>query len=426
MLRKITIFIVIIYWVIISFNTKFIGADSYLFFGIVGVCLFTFLIERCRMGKIRLISSINMFNADDYYDYKFRQNLKRFLFIVVVYIFLSFLGLGTWFEIEGLEFDKSYIMRHAYFILTIPIGYFLAQFSYGGFLQKILTFRRSLALYVILTVYAMSGLMTISGRALFVGIGSYLFIQKKDVLSFLLMIGSVYLTTGEQSAPVVAAICMIAVLLFSTNLSNFLEKNFSMVFYFMVFMMLIIIIFTFDQLYTSVFRDSNAVWRLQYWIHEIKILIKTSGAGVGFGTAYATNDLLKTIINKNAFLDGGLFVTTQHSSVINMFYRMGLIGGLFFINLHLSLVQWVGHIIKKNEKKNLCADNSLIIWAFGNFVFHFVIIIMNPGIESPKFLWGYLCFIGILIGLLCKSMSQIQKMKYMEDDNDKKNNMLFE
>lgn len=84
----------------------------------------------------------------------------------------------------------------------------------------------------------------------------------------------------------------------------------------------------------------NALWRWQYWQNEIKLLVKTKLMGVGFGTPYADNNIFNEIINRDAVkipddafgysINKVLFITSQHNSFLNMFYRLGVVGGMLF------------------------------------------------------------------------------------------------
>lgn len=417
MFRRLIILIILIYWIAVSFNASLIGSGSYFFYCIVGICLSAFILERCSIGSMRIELPVHMFYKTDDYQLKFKNNLKIFILIVCIYIILSFLGLGTWFGIDGLGFDRIYIMRHAYFILTVPIGYFLAEASYTGILQEILTVKKAFLIYIVLTVFSMLNFITISGHALFVCISSFLFVKKRNIFTFILVILSVYMVAGNQSSTVLASAGLIAILLFPDFLSNILDRNFDIKFLLTIFLLIIVVFFGLEQIYSMIYADKNAIWRLQYWLNDVRVFAKTFGIGVGFGTTYATDDLFNTIINASA-LRGGLFVTAQHSSLINMFYRMGIIGGIYFVNLHLSLMKWVGNTLKKNREVGIASDNKWIVWAFGNFVFHFIIIMLNPGIESPKFFWGYLCFWGILVGFLCRSVkTEIRNKELSEEYN---------
>ena len=61
-----------------------------------------------------------------------------------------------------------------------------------------------------------------------------------------------------------------------------------------------------------------------------------------------------------------------------MLFRLGIVGGVGFVLMHIALVTWY-------------------------YVENFIIISFNPGLESPRFSYEYLISVGFLIGLIIKS-----------------------
>ena len=119
------------------------------------------------------------------------------------------------------------------------------------------------------------------------------------------------------------------------KISIFLRRYLGITIYFGVILMIFIIALFYDNIIEILYKDPNAIWRWQYWVNELRILVETKFLGVGFGTAYASNSIFSEIYNPYAFAvpDDGfsynikqvLFLTSQHNSILNMFYRLGIV-----------------------------------------------------------------------------------------------------
>lgn len=401
---KIGYTLLLAYWVLISINSNFIDSSTKMFYVAIAIGWSSYIALRLYILRGKKRDCLK--NATGNEGRKFKLLFLFFIGLSIIYVLLSFLGLGTWFGIEGLGFERHYILRHAYFLFTIPIGYAFAIAAYEGFWHRLREEYVLYVLYIFIFVMCICSNVKISARALSIGISSLLYIRKRTGLHLVLIIMAVIVTCANQSAPILSGMVLLMVLLFPHFSANLLGKNNRIKFVLLFVLGIIVVAVAFSKLYEFAYVDVNALWRLQYWINDIRVFFKSYGIGVGYGTAYATTSLFSEIYNPKVFIRDGytmeeaLFIITQHSSLINMFYRLGALGGFSFLFLHLRILSWFRNAYQKCLQKNWEHESGYLVWAISNFLYHFVIILLNPGIESPVFFWGYLIFFGIAVGIL--------------------------
>ena len=83
--------------------------------------------------------------------------------------------------------------------------------------------------------------------------------------------------------------------------------------------------------------------------------------------------------------------------------------------IHLYVLAWFSGLYKKCLKYRL-PEKKYLVWGIGNFLFQFILIILNPGIESPKFFWSYLIFAGITLGLFFRTEEKLDKLANVENN----------
>jgi O-antigen ligase len=136
-------------------------------------------------------------------------------------------------------------------------------------------------------------------------------------------------------------------------------------------------------------REKDAAWRANAWQDNLSALAESNLIGVGFGVPYhiltarnlldferhsATENLPpSTPKSEYAYVNG------QHSSIINVFFRLGVIGGVVFLALNIVLF---GRLVEAASTVNpvLARLNSA---AAALFVITFIQIAVNVGLESP-------------------------------------------
>ena len=98
-------------------------------------------------------------------------------------------------------------------------------------------------------------------------------------------------------------------------------------------------------------------------------------------------------------LDKGIFVVTQHNSLMNIFYRLGILG--LFIGIGYWIVvplRWFSNIYQRCDMHK----KRVLRYILANYAYNLMIIITNPGLESPRFAYGFVIVYSILIGFLLK------------------------
>lgn len=410
--------LILVYWAMISINARYIDSSSNMFY--IAVMLGWGSYVALRAYTLRG-NKINVFrDGIDQNGYKFKRLFYFFIGLNILYFILSFFGLGKWFNIAGLGYNSRYIPRHAYYLFTIPIGYTFAVAAYEGFWHKLNSRLFLYTVYIIAALACIYSNSQIACRSLIIGIASLLYIKKKNIFHFALIVLATWLTCVDQSAAIMAGMVLMIFLLFPKIVSKLIGKKIRFKFIIIFLLAAVCIGAFFNELYQYIYKDANSLWRLFYWMNDFESLRKTHGIGVGFGTAYATTDLLRAIentpkLNNHMFIRDGhtmetaLFITAQHSSLVNMFYRLGVIGGFSFIFLHLRLLTWLRNLCKKCQERGLNEERDYVVWAIANFFYQFIIIVLNPGIESPVFFWGYLVFAGITVGIFYRVSALIER-----------------
>ena len=155
--------------------------------------------------------------------------------------------------------------------------------------------------------------------------------------------------------------------------------------------------------------DANALWRLMVWTNEVLSLKETYFTGVAYGTAYVTETIYNEVSNSNMYTNDftnneGLFVVANHSSILNMFYRMGLLGGIIYVSIILISLKWYSKIYTYIKIKK---SRRYLYWALINWLINLLIICINPGLESPQFATTYLLSQGIFLGTLLYYQKQL-------------------
>ena len=144
-------------------------------------------------------------------------------------------------------------------------------------------------------------------------------------------------------------------------------------------------------------RASDAAWRARTWRDNLAALAESDFIGLGFGVPYLplTQDNLLEVEEHGWLAEEGrplppsdyLYVRGQHSSIINVFYRLGLVGGVVFLSLNLLLFKRLlraATIGDLNTARLSSAAGALLVIALTQ-------ISVNVGLESPGIFLVYIC-----------------------------------
>ena len=333
-----------------------------------------------------------------------------FIGLAFFYLCISIFNLPQLWGIKNLLYDFSYIFRHFIIILemivAIGFGYLLYK---TDFIRKI-TNKQIILTFIFISIVSITQVYIIGYTGLMVLLISLYAIRKKKKI-FVFLIPFVF---TEQTAFILAALLFIFLVYSRRVVVFFIRKHtrFKLITFLIICTFTIIVLSA--LLYRIILQDPNSLWRLLVWADEVGSLIKTSGTGVGFGTAYVTENIINTVDNSNMYLDekgnyySGLFLVANHNTFLNMFYRMGIIGGFLFLALNIQIIHWcIKTYIKSDKTKSV-----FIWWGLLNFLYNTIITLLNPGLEMIQFAINYITSLAVFIAVLLNYNSQIYHNTY--------------
>jgi hypothetical protein len=153
--------------------------------------------------------------------------------------------------------------------------------------------------------------------------------------------------------------------------------------------------------------DANSYWRATIWQNNLTALLDTKLVGVGFGIPYmpltSTNFMQAQINNFDSQSIDVVNVIEvqyfrgQHSSIVNVAYRLGALGAILFLYLNW---QGVYRLYKLLHSKYLAmADRRLVFFGLTQFIGALIQITVHVGLESPRFFMIYILSLGLALML---------------------------
>lgn len=338
-----------------------------------------------------------------YYDLReFRLYFIWFFSIAGFYFIISLLNLPRMWGIAGLGFNISYLPRHFFIIAELLIPVLLSYGIYRLRLYDYFNNRKLILFYII--VFLLNHEICVMGLLL---ITLSLIAWKRR--SKLLMLLAIFINT-EQSAYILGFMIMMFLLFFERRITSFLFKNTARKIILILSLSVIILFVSSAFIMYYVQGDPNSLWRLYVWINEINSLSQTYYTGVGFGSAYVTEDIIYQVDNSNMYIQNengavetGVFLVANHSSLLNMFYRMGLLGGFLFLTLNVKMICIVIKMYRYADKRM----RSLLWRLFSVFLYETVIISLNPGLEMMQFALSYLLCVSFLLAVIYEIQAQL-------------------
>ena len=150
--------------------------------------------------------------------------------------------------------------------------------------------------------------------------------------------------------------------------------------------------------------DDNTVWRFVRWQANFISLYQTGFIGVGFGTPYlpvTTSDLEHALrifergadpwVSSARIFDL-VYLRTQHNSFVNVFYRIGIVGGLAFVALNIALIWKALSVLPRSD----ALQRQHMVLAIALFMIGVFEISLHVGLETPKFLIPYALAFALL------------------------------
>ena len=325
-------------------------------------------------------------------DYVLRQSYFVFLFLPFIIGGYHIWSVGT---ADVIRFSRKFGIA---FLVLLPVvdiatAYLFGQFQDGYifFLDRgeisflycivfsfyvVFTGKRMLPL-LLMIVYLLA-CRVLSYGALFNSVGALL-------MALILVIISLARIAANARAAMVAAIVPLALVVMVVeiavpSLCRAQEKDASVIFS----------------------HAGNTAWRCETWHSNMAELVDTYLIGVGYGVPYFpfTSENWRTAedfaqemgVPASASATEVLYIRGNHSSLVNVFYRLGLAGGAVFL-----LMNWVllWRLARAAAGDGLLPRLNLI--SCGLLVDAFIGISSNVGLESPRFLINYVLAVAFAV-----------------------------
>lgn len=319
--------------------------------------------------------------------------LLLFIFIGLIYVFLSFIGFIEIFNIDNFVLEIKYIIRHSVFIFALALVVILNKFN-----TKLIFTNKHLKLLNILTAigyifYLIRNNVVDVNQNLFLLLMLYINLSKKrNKILYCLTIIILFLPTTIDGSTTMLISRMFFILFLSIR--NFKIQKKIVILYILLVTFLILALPVINSYFSLIsFKDANSMWRYNFWTTEINLLKEINFIGVGFGTPYVAPEFMKyvssisgpfaTTVNHSSY--DMMYIIAQHSSIVNIFYRMGIIGIILFVVFHVSII--------KSLSKGINNSGSIFLFYF---LLNLCTIFFNAGLESPKYLLGYMISLFLL------------------------------
>lgn len=340
------------------------------------------------------------------------------LFVVA----LSFLGYYDGFTLWPVE--QKFIGRQAYFIfLWLPLGY--ASLCFWAWNKEAIFnfFGRYGLLICAGIIIADLATAKIFGDPRTIGWTQYESFLDKLILAFIFLLSALcYIAQKPASWSFIGMLLVSAVLYHVLKLGILFNAQTGII----LTLILIIAWFPFVPLYMrtmtvcglvvtmhvvltagmfnkSAFKDdANTFWRLNAWTNNWSMVWETNTMGMGFGTPYhqkSAENLRNSALNESDLMQNGpvslldtQYFRGQHSSVVNIFYRLGLVGGILFVLINALALGRCCVVIK-----NAHDPTTQKLFFVGSMLLSVQIVQMSlhVGLETPRFLVVYMLSLGL-------------------------------
>jgi len=330
---------------------------------------------------------------------RFMSGLKWFFVVAFFFLILSYANIPKLWGMHDLKYNPQYIYRHFMMILELVMSVGLGYCIYE---KGIITSVSNKMLFSLTTVAFIIGVF--GGRLLLSGIivtCLSLLIVRKRFYGLLVAIPLAFPTTG-QSTFFVCSSALIFIVVFQKWITNILRDTPRMKIFIGTTCIVVLIALFSEELMSYIEDDANSIWRFYVWKTELNSLAKTWFTGVGFGSAYVSDQMFSLSDNVSMYSSeargagNGVFIIASHNTFVNMFYRMGIIGGLLFVIMHVNLIIWALY----NYWHSNANSKKLIVWAVATFACYIFVILFNPGLEMVQFATNYVFALAILIATL--------------------------
>jgi hypothetical protein len=152
----------------------------------------------------------------------------------------------------------------------------------------------------------------------------------------------------------------------------------------------------FGVLFPEYSGGGDNLWRATAWRANLVSLGESNLVGVGFGTPYhplTADNLFNALLNRFPEPIEPQYFRTQHSSIVNMFYRLGVVGGSLFVWLNGLVVCAAYHAIKNGVSAEMRTLNLASLAVLITQLFQGTV---HVGIETPRYLVVYMLAVGLV------------------------------
>jgi hypothetical protein len=370
----------------------------FVIFSFVSLCLAIFAIKEMR-------HSIDGFSF-----------ISLFCLAGLIYIFMSIL-FGNW--TEGYDFSERYIFRHSYFIFFMPLFILSAMVVYWMFFDGIGSLIKVYGHLLLMGILFFDiATAFVFGSREFIFHNEYTYFMDKGLLWFFVTYIALFALFNADWSVKNKVIAVFIIGAFLQNLLGFgsmftaatgkILFLITVLLYIMVALRIgrsIIGIFVISVFFASAsfvfvapfysdffIDDLNTYWRLESWLDNILAVKSNDYFGVGFGVSYfpVTQDVVDSayraflVNDKYSDYFDQAFVRGQHSSLINIFFRMGAIG----------LILFVAMIFIQLKRLSVLQSDSEYFFIMPLLLFAFINISSHVGLENPPFLISFCMSMG--------------------------------
>ena len=354
--------------------------------------------------------------------------LACFSIIGIFYFVTSFL---SWGQVDNYFYENDFIIRQSYFVFLFPL-FILAGMTVFSVINKCRNFFLKYSFGCLLIILLLDVISAFYfGNSLFKDYNGYTYWLDKALLWFFVCYLYFFsITYGENKNKVFAivsaffflervfgygqmfnastgALLYVYMALFYVVVNFFSIKKGVILFYIWMALLASILFFVFTGPFYKEFFDFdlNTYWRLKSWYNNLIAVIDNYGFGVGFGVSYFPTSpevydhavtMFCSAEKVGHKVTDLLFIRGQHSSFINVFFRLGFFGMLAFLAFYVALFKFTkSHC----EDKIILVTLPLVVCCLSNIAFH-------VGLESPP----YLITASLATGFLIEAISYLNKL----------------
>ena len=343
---------------------------------------------------IFLLSTLAFVRNDDK-SFFLNFNIKYLIFVFYALIILFLSQLNFMPKSWTILFDRIIALRQFFFILTLPIFMFISYNFFSNYLKQI----NKKIIFLLIAYLCIVG---INDHLNFGKFNFFSTLTNSTIIWLLLLL--IFFEKYNNKYFTLLSLTLIFVISNYWIENPSLQFNLLLVFLFLIYLTNRNNIFTFGLTFVCIiipfipgyflnflenYLDENTKVRLVLWIDAISALYDTYGFGVGFGTEWIKNEFYQIKSSSWVLFEFSNFNrminTTTHSSFSDIYFRIGIIGFILFLNWFKKFFQ------TKMNKNNLYGSSMIII---------ILSFSTNPGLFSVNFYIGLSIALGLVINLI--------------------------